>query len=60
VTTETTQREPPPVPGGEGENCHLDDLGRDPICLVARVRAECGDVVEFTLAARDVVLRTWR
>ena len=44
--------------GGEGENGHLDELSRDPIGLMARVRAECGDVGEFTLAARDVVLLT--
>ena len=58
VTTETTLREPPRVSGGEGENGHLDELSRDPIGLMARVRAECGDVGEFTLAARDVVLLT--
>ncbi len=58
VTTETTLREPPRVSGGEGENGHLDELSRDPIGLMARVRAECGDVGEFTIAARDVVLLT--
>ena len=57
MTTETP-REPPRVSGGEGENGHLDELSRDPIGLMARVRAECGDVGEFTLAARDVVLLT--
>ena len=51
-------REPPRVSGGEGENGHLDELSRDPIGLMARVRAECGDVGEFTLAERDVVLLT--
>ncbi len=56
--TEQTLREPPRVSGGEGENGHLDELSRDPIGLMARVRAECGDVGEFTLAARDVVLLT--
>ena len=58
MTTETSLREPPRVSGGEGENGHLDELSRDPIGLMARVRAECGDVGEFTLAARDVVLVT--
>jgi len=58
VTTETTLREPPRVSGGGGENGHLDELSRDPIGLMARVRAECGDVGEFTLAERDVVLLT--
>ena len=48
VSTETTLREPPRVSGGEGENGHLDELSRDPIGLMARVRAECGDVGEFT------------
>ena len=42
-------REPPRVSGGEGENGHLDELRRDPIALMARVRAECGDVGEFTI-----------
>ena len=58
MTTDTTLREPPRVSGGEGENGHLDELSRDPIGLMARVRAECGDVGEFTIAARDVVLLT--
>jgi sterol 14alpha-demethylase len=57
-TTDTTLREPPRVSGGGGENGHLDELSRDPISLMARVRAECGDVGEFTLAGRDVVLLT--
>ena len=58
MTTETTLREPPRVSGGETENGHLDELSRDPIALMARVRAECGDVGEFTLGGRDVVLLT--
>jgi sterol 14-demethylase len=58
VTTETTLSEPPRVSGGDGENGHLDEFSRDPIGLMARVRAECGDVGEFTLAERDVVLLT--
>ena len=56
--TDTTLREPPRVSGGVGENGHLDELSRDPIALMTRVRAECGDVGEFTLAGRDVVLLT--
>ena len=60
TTTSTELREPPRVSGGEGENGHLDELARDPIELMARVRAECGDVGEFTLGARDVVLLTGR
>jgi sterol 14-demethylase len=46
------------VSGGQGENAHLDELSRDPIGLMARVRAECGDVGEFTIGDRDVVLLT--
>src|SRR5579859_5740995 len=58
TTTEASLREPPRVSGGEGENAHLDELSRDPIGLMARVRAECGDVGEFTIGDRDVVLLT--
>jgi len=58
TTTEAPLREPPRVSGGEGENAHLDELSRDPIGLMARVRAECGDVGEFTIGGRDVVLLT--
>jgi sterol 14-demethylase len=35
---------------------HLEDLRSDPIDLLNRVRAECGDVGRFRLADRDVVL----
>ncbi|MGD0747013.1 MAG: cytochrome P450 [Acidimicrobiales bacterium] len=58
MTTTTELREPPRVSGGSGENAHLDELSTDPIGLMARVRAECGDVGEFTIGARDVVLLT--
>jgi sterol 14-demethylase len=58
MTVETTLREPPRVSGGEGANAHLDELSRDPIALMARVRAECGNVGEFTIGSRDVVLLT--
>ena len=58
VTTTTELREPPRVSGGTGENGHLDELRTDPIALMARVRAECGDVGEFTIGERDVVLLT--
>lgn len=49
---------PPRVSGGEGETGHLEELRADPISLLARVRAECGDVGVFRLAERDVVLVT--
>ena len=58
MTVDTTLREPPRVSGGDGPNAHLDELSRDPIALMARVRAECGDVGEFTIGSRDVVLVT--
>ena len=58
MTVDTTLREPPRVSGGDGPNAHLDELCRDPIALMARVRAECGDVGEFTIGSRDVVLVT--
>ncbi|GGS63247.1 lanosterol 14-alpha demethylase [Planobispora rosea] len=35
---------------------HLDELRTDPIALMRRVREECGDVGEFRLAGRPVVL----
>ncbi len=51
--------EPPLVSGGEGEeHGHLEELRQDPIALMRRVRAECGDVGRFRLAGRDVVLLT--
>ena len=52
------RREPPRVSGGEDENGHLEELRVDPIALLNRVRAECGDVGVFRLAGRDVVLLT--
>ena len=45
-------------PGGDDPNGHLEELRVDPIGLMCRVRAECGDVGEFRLAGRDVVLLT--
>jgi sterol 14alpha-demethylase len=55
---ETTLRQPPVVSGGEEEHGHLQELRRDPIGLMRRVREECGDVGEFRLADRQVVLLT--
>jgi sterol 14alpha-demethylase len=48
--------EPPRVSGGEAEHGHLGELRADPIGLMRRVRAECGDVGTFDLAGRQVVL----
>ncbi|MFB4310874.1 cytochrome P450 [Actinomadura sp. GTD37] len=45
--------EPRPVSGGPD---HLEELRSDPIGLMRRVREECGDVGEFRLAGRRVVL----
>jgi len=56
MTATTDLREPPRVSGGEGEDGHLDELSTDPIALMWRVRAECGDVGQFRLGPRDVVL----
>jgi sterol 14-demethylase len=46
------------VSGGDGATGHLEELRHDPIGLMERVRSECGDVGEFRLADRDVVLLT--
>jgi sterol 14alpha-demethylase len=58
MTTDTGIRPPPRVSGGSGENAHLDEFSRDPIALMGRVRAECGDVGEFTIGEKDIVLLT--
>jgi sterol 14-demethylase len=56
MTTRTTSRRPPAVSGGEGSDGHLEELRTDPIGLMRRVRHECGDVGEFRLATKTVVL----
>ena len=58
LDTVTTRPDPPKVSGGRGAHGHLDELRHDPIGLMQRVRDECGDVGEFRLADRDVVLLT--
>ena len=58
MTTMLDRKQPPRVSGGEGENGHLEELRVDPIALMTRVRAECGDVGVFRLVERDVVLLT--
>lgn len=47
---------PPRVSGGEHEHGHLEEFRVDPIALMRRVRAECGDVGSFQLADRQVIL----
>jgi len=54
----TTITAPPKVSGDDGDTGHLEELRRDPIGLMQRVRDECGDVGEFRLADKDVVLLT--
>ncbi|MEU5878076.1 cytochrome P450 [Spirillospora sp. NPDC047279] len=44
------------IPVVSGGPDHLDELRSDPIELMRRVRRECGDVGEFQLADRRVVL----
>jgi sterol 14-demethylase len=58
TTIDTELREPPKVSGGDEPDGHLGELRDDPIGLMQRVRDECGDVGEFRLADRDVVLLT--
>jgi len=60
TTLDTSTRVPPRVSGeGAPEGTgHLEELRRDPIGLILRTRAECGDVGTFRLADRDVVLLT--
>ncbi|MBV8690150.1 MAG: cytochrome P450, partial [Actinobacteria bacterium] len=50
--------QPPKVSGDNGGTGHLEELRADPIALMTRVRDECGDVGEFRLADRRVVLLT--
>jgi sterol 14-demethylase len=46
----------PRLVSGGGETGHLEELRHDPIALMSRVRAECGDVGAFDLAGRRVIL----
>jgi sterol 14alpha-demethylase len=49
-------KQPQQVSGAEPDTGHLEELRRDPIALMRRVRAECGDVGAFDLAGRPVIL----
>ncbi|CAM3066120.1 cytochrome P450 [Skermania piniformis] len=51
-----TLAEPQQVSRPSGEHGHLDEFRTDPIGLMRRVRAECGDVGSFELAGRDVIM----
>ncbi|MDT4942164.1 MAG: sterol 14alpha-demethylase, partial [Pseudonocardiales bacterium] len=44
--------------GEPDPNGNLEELRTDPVGLLHRVRAECGDLGRFRLAERDVVLVT--
>jgi sterol 14-demethylase len=54
--TTVVAKPPPMVSGAEGDHGHLEELRRDPIGLMWRVRDECGAVGAFDLAGRQVVL----
>ena len=56
--TEAQGATPPKVSGDDGGTGHLEELRTDPIALMQRVRDECGDVGEFRLAGKEVVLLT--
>jgi sterol 14-demethylase len=61
MTVLDTELERPPRVSGEGAadgTGHLEELRVDPIGLMERTRAECGDVGVFRLADKDVVLLT--
>ena len=46
----------PRVSGGEEEYGHLEEFRTDPIGLMHRIRAECGDVGWFQLVDKQVVM----
>lgn len=58
TSTMNANTKPPKVSGDDGNTGHLEELRVDPIGLMKRVRDECGDVGEFRLADKDVVLLT--
>ncbi|MCC5954115.1 MAG: cytochrome P450 [Acidimicrobiia bacterium] len=58
MTSTDSLEAPPKVSGGDAPDGHLQELRDDPIGLMWRVRHECGDVGEFRLGDRDVVLLT--
>ncbi|KLR61629.1 cytochrome P450 [Actinobacteria bacterium IMCC26207] len=51
-----TSSVPKKVSGDDGNTGHLEELRSDPIGLMQRVRDECGDIGEFRLADKHVVL----
>ena len=53
-----TTNNPPGLGRHRTSTGHLEELRVDPIGLMGRVRAECGDVGQFRLADKEVVLLT--
>ena len=58
MTTTELSTDIPWVSGGDHPTGHLEELRVEPIALMARTRAECGDVGRFRLADKEVVLLT--
>ena len=54
----TKLADPPKLSGDDGDTGHLERLRTDPIGLMESVREECGDVGEFRLGDKHVVLLT--
>jgi sterol 14alpha-demethylase len=46
----------PALVSGADDGGHLEELRREPIGLMRRIRTECGDVGRFDLAGRPVIL----
>ncbi|MCB0974823.1 MAG: cytochrome P450 [Actinobacteria bacterium] len=58
MTATETATSIPLVSGGDANGDHLEEMRRDPIGLMVRVREECGDVGRFRIGGRDVVMVT--
>ncbi len=58
ASSSATGADIPKVSGDDGGTGHLEELRVDPIGLMRRTRDECGDVGEFRLADKEVVLLT--
>lgn len=58
MTVTAASTEIPELSGIDQENGHLEELRTDPIGLMKRARAECGDVAALRFADKRVVLLT--
>ncbi|MCB1002919.1 MAG: cytochrome P450 [Acidimicrobiales bacterium] len=58
MTVTEPSTEIPEVSGIDEENGHLEELRTDPIGLMKRARAECGDVAALRFVDKEVVLLT--